>query len=76
MRFSFVSAAVVALSSSAFAQYFDAITSPTQDQVLPAGVPFKIIWAPEGVTGTISITLLQGQTNITLAPSTVIGCML
>src|ERR1700709_1236210 len=54
MRYSFVSAAVLALASSVFGQgFFDSITSPTRDQVLPLGQPFDIIWAPEGVTGTI-----------------------
>jgi len=73
MRFSFVSAAILALAPSAFGQFFDSITSPTRDQVIPAGVPFDIIWAPAGVTDTIKITLLEGKTNITLNPGPIIA---
>jgi hypothetical protein len=78
MRYSFLSAAILALSTPVvFAQFFDSITSPTRDQIIPVGEPFDIIWAPEGVTGTISITLLQGKTNITLQEGPIIkgSCM-
>lgn len=74
MRFSYLTAAVLALASSGCAQeFFDSITSPTRDQVLPAGKPFDIIWAPEKVEGTIKITLLEGKTNITLIPGPIIA---
>jgi len=73
MRYSFLSAAILALTSPVvFAQFFDSITSPTRDQIIPVGEPFDIIWAPEGVTGTISITLLEGKTNITLEEGPII----
>jgi hypothetical protein len=72
MRYSFVSAAILALVSSVFAQTanFDAITSPTQDQIVALGSPLDIVWEPGNYTAsgvTVSITLLQGQTPSTLA---------
>lgn len=78
MRFSVFSAsAVLALASAVVGQeFFDSITSPTRDQVIPAGVPFDIIWVPEKVEGTIKITLLQGPTNTTLATGPVIASRL
>ena len=75
MRYSFISAAVLALVSSVLAQTagFDAITSPTQDQNIPAGSSFDIIWQPGTVTGTITITVLQGATTSTLQAGAVIA---
>jgi len=72
MRYSFVSAALLALASSVVAQIFDDITSPTEDQVIPADEPFNIVWEPAGVDGTITITLLQGATNTSLQTGPVI----
>ncbi|RDW74001.1 hypothetical protein BP5796_07443 [Coleophoma crateriformis] len=67
MRYSFLSAAVAALASFASAQTagFDAISKPTSGQILTAGSPFQIVWAPTA-EGTITITLLQGATASTL----------
>jgi hypothetical protein len=74
MRFSFLSAAVLAFASSVAAQdFFDSITSPTRDQMLVAGTPFDITWAPLKVDGTVKITLLEGNTNVTLADGPVIA---
>jgi len=70
MHYSLAFAAVLAFVSSVFAAAtpgFDAISSPTQDQVVIAGSPLDIIWAPEKVTGTITITLLQGPNPSSLA---------
>ncbi|KAG0650663.1 hypothetical protein D0Z07_2535 [Hyphodiscus hymeniophilus] len=75
MRHSFISAAFVALISSVSAQTagFDAISAPTQDQNIPAGSSFDIIWEPNGVTGTITIKLLQGATPSTLQVGPVVA---
>jgi hypothetical protein len=70
MRYSFISAAILALSSSVFAQTsgFDAISSPIQDQNVPAGTSLDIVWQPStNYTGTVTITLLEGATPSTLA---------
>jgi hypothetical protein len=76
MHYSFVStAALLALASSVVGQIFDDVTSPTFDQVIPADEPFDIIWVPAGINGTITITLLQGPTNTSLATGPVIKCM-
>jgi len=74
MRYTFVSAAILALAASTVAQFFDSISAPTKDQTIPAGQPFDIVWAPEGVTGTITIQLMQGSTNVTLNAGPVIKC--
>ena len=69
MRYSFVSAALLALSTSVYAQTagFDAIVIPVRDQAVPAGKAFEIVWQPGVWTnGTASITLLQGATDATL----------
>lgn len=63
MKFSVV--AVLAAASSAVAQLpptagFDAISKPTEGQVLTAGEPFEIEWMPNGLAGTVSIKLIQG----------------
>jgi hypothetical protein len=75
MRYSFISAAFLALISSAAAQTngFDAITSPTQDQNLAAGQSFDIVWQPGTETGDITITLLQGATPQTLEAGPVVA---
>jgi hypothetical protein len=76
MRYSFISAAILALSSSVFAQTtgFDPISSPTQDQNVPAGTSLDILWQPSTTyTGTITITLLEGATPSTLALGAVIA---
>lgn len=72
MRYSFVSAAILALASSVVGEIFDDIILPTTDQIIPAGKPFNITWLPAGVDGTITISLLQGPTNISLATGPVI----
>jgi hypothetical protein len=75
MRYSFISAAILALTSSVFAQTegFDVITSPIKDQQVPAGEPFEIVWQPGTYTkGTATITLLQGATPETLQDGQVI----
>jgi hypothetical protein len=75
MHYSLISAALVALVSSVVAQTagFDTITSPTLDQDIPAGSSFDIVWEPESVDGTVTITLLQGATNSTLEAGPVIA---
>jgi len=73
MRYSFVFAALLAVASSVVGEIFPDVSSPTVDQVIPAGVSFDIIWVPAGVDGTISITLLQGATNTSLATGPVIA---
>jgi hypothetical protein len=75
MQYSFLSAAILALVSSVAAQTsgFDAITSPTQDQNIPAGSSFDIVWQSGTVTGDITITLLQGATPSTLELGPVIA---
>jgi len=74
MQFSFVSAAVLAFASAVVGQeYFDAFSTPSRDQILPAGVAFPIKWNPLAVQGTIKITLLEGKTNVTLQPGPIIA---
>lgn len=71
MRYSIVSAAILALASSVFAQAstdgFDVITSPTEGQKVVAGSSFDITWVPgdkpEYQNGTATIVLLQGSTQ-------------
>lgn len=73
MRFSFTSATVLALFASvASCQFFDNILTPTADENVPASQPYDITWESAGVKGTISISLLQGKTNITLQTGPVI----
>jgi hypothetical protein len=75
MRYSFISAAILALSSSVFAQTsgFDAISSPTSNQNVPAGTSLDIVWQPStNYTGTVTITLLEGSTPSTLVIGPVI----
>lgn len=74
MRYSFVSAAILAISSSVFAAdatlYFDTITVPANLQVVPVGSTLDITWDPttaESInTDTVTINLLQGATQSTL----------
>jgi len=76
MRYSFISAAILALSSSILAQTsgFDAISSPTLDQNVPAGTSLDIVWQPStDYTGTITITLLEGATPNTLSLGAVVA---
>jgi hypothetical protein len=77
MRSSFVSAAILAFASVVFATNptpgFDPITAPFQDQNVPAGQPFDIVWEPsKNYTGTVTIQLLQGATTSTLSAGDVI----
>jgi hypothetical protein len=76
MRYSFISAAILALTAGVFAQTtnFDPITAPTQDQNVPAGTSLNIVWQPSTTyTGTITITLLEGSSPSTLALGPVIS---
>ncbi|KAF3762500.1 hypothetical protein M406DRAFT_107921 [Cryphonectria parasitica EP155] len=71
MKFTISAAALLAFVSSALAQAtegFDAITSPTEDEVLTAGTTFTITWDPTAAYDdeTVSIILLQGATQGTL----------
>jgi hypothetical protein len=77
MRSSFVSAAVLAFASAVFATGptagFNPITSPFQDENVPAGKPFEIVWEPsKNYAGTVTIQLLQGATPSTLSAADVI----
>jgi Ser-Thr-rich glycosyl-phosphatidyl-inositol-anchored membrane family len=77
MRSTFISAAVLAFASAVFATNptpgFDPITSPFQDENVPAGKPFEIVWEPsKSYTGTVTIQLLQGATISTLSAGDVI----
>jgi len=77
MRSSFISAAVLAFASTIFATNptpgFDPITLPFQDQNVPAGQPFDIVWSPsKDYTGTVTIQLLQGATIGTLSAGAII----
>jgi hypothetical protein len=70
MRYSFISAAVLAFASAAFAQTegFDVLTEPVTGQTAAAGSPLEIKWTPtEGYNNdTVTITLLQGPDPGTL----------
>jgi hypothetical protein len=60
MRYSLIAPAVLALVSAVAGDFFDAIQTPDQDQTLPAGKPFDLVWNPNGVTGKATITLNEG----------------
>ncbi|TGO42681.1 hypothetical protein BHYA_0006g00840 [Botrytis hyacinthi] len=68
MRYQFISAAILASISSAFAQTagFDAISVPTNGQVVSVGGVLDITWAPNSVAGTVTIKLLEGASPSTL----------
>ncbi|KAK0118941.1 hypothetical protein ONS95_007810 [Cadophora gregata] len=69
MQYSFVAAAVLAFTSSVFAQTagFAALTVPTQDQNVEAGSVLDITWQPSTEhPGPITIQLLQGASPSTL----------
>ncbi|KAF5878504.1 putative gpi anchored serine-threonine rich protein [Botrytis fragariae] len=68
MRYQFVSAAILASISSVFAQTagFDAISVPTNGQVVSVGDVLDITWAPNSVSGTVTIKLLEGASPATL----------
>ncbi|KAF7949876.1 uncharacterized protein EAE97_003385 [Botrytis byssoidea] len=68
MRYQFVSAAILASISSVFAQTagFDAISVPTNGQVVSVGDVLDITWAPNSVSGTVTIKLLEGSSPATL----------
>lgn len=67
MRYQFVSIAILASISSVFAQTpgFDAISIPTNGQVVKVGDVLDITWAPT-TFGNVSIRLLEGATPATL----------
>ncbi|TAQ90459.1 hypothetical protein B7494_g1181 [Chlorociboria aeruginascens] len=75
MQYAFVSAAIVALASSVFAQTagFDAITAPTKDLNATAGDSLDIVWQPGAQTGTVTLSLLQGATPDTLQSGGVVA---
>lgn len=69
MQYSYVAAAILAFTSSVFAQTagFAAISVPTQDQNVEAGSVLDITWQPSTEhTGPITIELLQGASPSTL----------
>jgi hypothetical protein len=69
MKFSL--AALLALSSTAFAQTpgFNVLTKPTQGEEVPAGSTYEIEWQPNAeYPGAITISLLGGATPGTLVP--------
>ncbi|CAL3964308.1 hypothetical protein PZA11_001700 [Diplocarpon coronariae] len=69
MQFSHISAAFLALASSALAQTADfvPVLSPTQNQQVAAGSVLRIQWQPSSAhTGPVTIQLLQGATPSTL----------
>lgn len=69
MQFTTSAAAFLALMSHALAQTsgFDAVTKPTSGEVLTAGSTYQVTWDYNSqYDGTISITLLQGDTDTTL----------
>lgn len=77
MRFS--TATVLAFAAAAFAQNptanFDPITTPTQDENVPAGSTFEIDWEPSAsYSGTVSIILLGGASAGTLEVLSTIAC--
>jgi hypothetical protein len=74
MKFSLV--ALLAAASSVVAQTpgFDVLTVPAQGQVLKTGSSFAIQWEPNKVTGTVSITLIQGAAFNLLQKGPVIAC--
>ncbi|PBP28323.1 GPI anchored serine-threonine rich protein [Diplocarpon rosae] len=69
MKYSYISAAILALTSSVFGQTADfvPVTSPTQNQEVAAGSVLRIQWQPTSAhPGPISIQLLQGVSPSTL----------
>lgn len=67
MRFTI--AAALAFATTAFAQTagFDAMTTPAQNENVPAGETYTIVWQ-QGTytTGTVTLSLLGGETAATL----------
>ncbi|KAI9053674.1 hypothetical protein LZ554_002628 [Drepanopeziza brunnea f. sp. 'monogermtubi'] len=69
MRYSTISAAILAMASSVIAQTADfaAMYTPTQNQQVAAGSVLDITWQTSTVyTGPVTIQLLQGATPSTL----------
>ncbi|EKD19276.1 uncharacterized protein L3040_009284 [Drepanopeziza brunnea f. sp. 'multigermtubi'] len=69
MRYSTISAAILAMASSVMAQTADfaAMYTPTQNQQVAAGSVLDITWQTSTVyTGPVTIQLLQGATPSTL----------
>lgn len=62
MRYQFISAAILASISSVLAQTpgFDAISVPTNGQIVKVGGVLDIKWDPNHVAGTVTIKLLEG----------------
>jgi hypothetical protein len=66
-------AAFLALAGSAIAQYveptsgFNPLTTPTSNEVIPAGKPFTIKWTPAGGNGApVSLYAYAGESASTL----------
>lgn len=83
MRYSFISAAVLALVSTVVGQDatagFDVFTSPKAGQQVVAGKPFDITWVvgekQEWQDGTATLVLLQGTNDKDLQLGDTIACM-
>lgn len=72
MRFFSAASAVLAFAASALAQTadFNPVYAPSQDQVVPAGQPFKVTWSAPAKysSGTVSISLIGGADQNSLVP--------
>ncbi|KAG9248524.1 hypothetical protein BJ878DRAFT_16415 [Calycina marina] len=75
MQYSHLPLAVLAFASAVVnaAVFFDAIQTPSEGQVLTAGESFDLVWTPLDVTGTATLQLLHGPTNITLQAGPIVA---
>lgn len=65
----FTTAAVMGFAASALADTtsgFDAMSTPTKDEYVPAGETYSIVWAPGAYTGSVTLSLLGGADSSTL----------
>lgn len=70
-------ATVLAFASAVYAQVagFHPITKPTQDEKVPAGSTYEIVWEPSpDHPGTVEIALLGGSSPQTLDVIQTIAC--
>lgn len=77
MRVTVSAATLLAWVSAVMAQTsgFDAVLTPTKDEVVPAGSTYTITWDYSSTyAGTISIQILEGATSTTLQLGDVIAC--
>ncbi|QSZ35092.1 hypothetical protein DSL72_007956 [Monilinia vaccinii-corymbosi] len=74
MRYQTISAAILASIASVLAQTpgFDAISVPTEGQIVKVGGYLDIKWEPNKVNGTVTIKLLEGADPKSLAYDPVI----